>query len=55
MVAWTRAVNSVSALSSVSALLGTEQIQKTFRGLPWWSSGEESTYQCRGHGFRSRI
>ena len=21
-----------------------------FRGLPWWLSGEESTYQCRRHG-----
>ena len=20
-------------------------------GLPWWSSGEESTCQCRGHEF----
>ena len=20
-------------------------------GLPWWSSGKESAYQCRGHGF----
>ena len=19
-------------------------------GLPWWSSGKESTFQCRGHG-----
>ena len=22
-----------------------------FMGLPWWSSGLESTCQCRGHGF----
>ena len=21
------------------------------RGLPWWLSGEEFTYQCRRHGF----
>ena len=21
------------------------------QGLPWWSSGEESSCQCRGHGF----
>ena len=21
------------------------------RGLPWWCSGWESAYQCRGHGF----
>ena len=20
-------------------------------GLPWWSSGKESAFQCRGHGF----
>ena len=20
-------------------------------GLPWWCSGWESAYQCRGHGF----
>ena len=20
-------------------------------GLPWWLSGKESAYQCRGHGF----
>ena len=20
-------------------------------GLPWWSSGYEFTFQCRGHGF----
>ena len=56
MVAWTRAVNSVSVLlNSVSALLVTEQIQKTFTGRPWWSSGEESTCRCGGHGFRPRI
>ena len=24
------------------------------RGLPWWSSGWESAYQCRGHGFDPR-
>ena len=21
------------------------------RGLPWWRSGWESAFQCRGHGF----
>ena len=21
------------------------------RGLPWWASGKESAFQCRGHGF----
>ena len=20
-------------------------------GFPWWSSGKESTFQCRGRGF----
>ena len=24
---------------------------KKLRGLPWWSSGKESAFQCRGHGF----
>ena len=24
---------------------------KTVQGLDWWSSGKESTYQCRGRGF----
>ena len=28
-------------------------IQKYNQGLLWWSSGEESTCQCRGHGLDS--
>ena len=27
------------------------QIKTIVRGLLWWSSGKESTFQCRGHGF----
>ena len=23
-------------------------------GLPWWSSGKESAFQCRGRGFPGR-
>lgn len=26
-------------------------LQEQEQGLPWWSSGEESTVQCRGCGF----
>ena len=29
-------------------------ILKTYLGLPSWSSGDESTCQCRGHGFDPR-
>ena len=25
--------------------------RKFSEGLPWWSSGEESTFQCRGRRF----
>ena len=25
--------------------------KKPMGGLPWWSSGEESACQCRGHRF----
>ena len=31
--------------------LGWGRVRKGKRGLPWWSSGWESTRQCRGHGF----
>ena len=24
---------------------------RNIQGLPWWRSGQESTCQCRGHGF----
>ena len=27
-------------------------ISKGFLGLPWWRSGRESAYQCRGHGVK---
>ena len=27
-------------------------LQKCFGGLPWWCSGWESAFQCRGHGFK---
>ena len=33
-------------MSTISWLFGTHQ-----SGLPWWSSGEESAWQCRGLGF----
>ena len=26
-------------------------VQRCFRGLPWWSSDEESSFWCKGHGF----
>ena len=29
------------------------QGQEIRAGLPWWSSGRESVYQCRGHRFTS--
>ena len=28
-----------------------KKIEKGSLGLPWWLSGEESTYQCRRYGF----
>ena len=30
-----------------------EWIKKMWQGLPWWCSGWESAYQCRGHGFEA--
>ena len=29
------------------------QLNYLIFGLPWWSGGEKSVYQCRGHGFDS--
>ena len=28
-----------------------QSFKRHLRGLPWWCSGWESAYQCRGHGF----
>ena len=28
-------------------------VKELSKGLPWWSSGYELAYQCRGHGFSS--
>ena len=28
-----------------------QRTRKEILGLPWWLSGEESTCQCRRHGF----
>ena len=32
-----------------------ELISKSYSGLLWWSSGEESIYQWRGHGLGSLV
>ena len=32
-----------------SPLYTGKTIKKRYVGLPWWLSGKESTYQCRGH------
>ena len=36
---------------SASLIIREMQIKTTMRGLPWWRSGWESAYQCRGHRF----
>ena len=38
-------------LSPSSKIWNTSRFKNGFPGLPWWSSGWESTCQCRGHGF----
>ena len=39
--------SSCWSLKSQSEANQKSQVQ----GLPWWSNGKESTFQCRGHGF----
>ena len=32
-------------------LINISFLKDLLLGLPWWLSGKESAYQCRGHGF----
>ena len=38
-------------LSDTETCLSFSTLKKTNHGFPWWSSGKESTCQCRGHRF----
>ena len=31
--------------------MAKKKCEKMFRGLPWWSSGKESAFQCKGRRF----
>ena len=46
-----RGVKSSESLCTYRAYPGISSCIKQMRGLPWWHSGWESAYQCRGHGF----
>ena len=49
--AWCAAVHGVSENETRFSDPTTVLIKLLEGGLPWWSSGQESTFQCRGHRF----
>ena len=49
--AWCAAVHGVSESETRFSDPTTVTIKLLEGGLPWWSSGQESTFQCRGHRF----
>ena len=44
-------VHWISDAIQPSHPLSSPYLRKIVLGLPWWSSGKESTFQCRGCGF----
>ena len=49
---WAEEINRHFLKKTYRCPTGTwKDVQNHQLGLPWWRSGWESAYQCRGHGF----
>ena len=47
----TAPVSEMFLTASLNVFLHYKLYKNISLGIPWWASGNESTNQCKGHGF----